>query len=164
MVTEKRKRGATRAALRAALDGAERSCRERGVRLTSKRKQLLATLLRVAAPLSAYELAHAYREEHGDELPVMTVYRMLDVFLEAGVAHKLRSTNQFIACDHMACDHPHALTQFLICDSCGLVREMDFAEKELSQLDRKARSSGFHLYREQLELHGLCQSCHGNAG
>jgi len=164
MATSNRPKRSARAALQAALDGAERSCREGGVRLTTKRKRLLATLLRAAAPLSAYELAHAYREEHGEELPVMTVYRMLDVFLEAGVVHKLRSTNQFLACDHMACDHPHALTQFLICDSCGLVREMDFAEKELSQLDRKARSSGFHLFREQLELHGLCDSCHGSAG
>jgi Fe2+ or Zn2+ uptake regulation protein len=41
---------------------------------------------------------------------------------------------------------------------------MDFAEKELRQLDRKARSSGFHLFRDQLELHGLCDSCQSAAG
>lgn len=130
-----------------------------GLRLTTKRKRLLTTLLSTASPVSAYELAQAYREAHQEELPVMTVYRMLDVFLEAGIVHKLRSTNQFMPCRHLACGHEHALAQFLICDSCGLVREMDFADKEIAQLDRKARSSGFSLFREQLELHGLCERC-----
>ncbi len=151
-------------ALAAALAGAERICVDEGVKLTSKRKRLLSTLLQATGPLSAYELAQAYRDEHGEELPVMTVYRILDVFMAVGVVHKLRSTNQYMPCSHMACDHPHALSQFLICDSCGLVREMDFAEKELRQLDRKARSSGFHLFRDQLELHGLCDSCQSAAG
>lgn len=146
-----------------ALEAAERACAAEGLRLTTKRKRLVASLLRASAPLSAYELAQAYRDDHGEELPVMTVYRMLDVFLEAGIVHKLRSTNQFVACSHLACDHPHALTQFLICDACGLVREMDFADREIAQLDRKARSTGFSLFREQLELHGLCDRCQGDA-
>lgn len=147
------------AALEAQLKGAERICSAGGLRLTRKRRQLLETLVRAGAPLSAYELADAYREGHDQDLPVMTVYRMLDVFIEAGIVHKLRSTNRFVPCHHLACDHPHALAQFLICDSCGLVREMDFADREMDQLDRKARSTGFSLHREQLELHGVCDSC-----
>lgn len=142
------------------LEGAERACRTQGLRLTDKRKRLLTSLLKASGPISAYDLAHHYRADHSEELPVMTVYRMLDVFIDAGVVHKLRSTNRFMACRHMACDHPHAATQFLICDSCGIVREMDFADAEISKLNQKARSSGFHLYQEQLELHGLCDRCH----
>jgi len=164
MATSQTKRRASRGKLEAALAGAERLCRDSDIRLTSKRRRLLASLVQATGPLSAYELAQAYRDENGEELPVMTVYRMLDVFMEAGVVHKLRSTNQYMPCSHIACDHPHARAQFLICDGCGLVREMDFAEKELRQLDRKARSSGFHLFRDQLELHGLCDSCQGGAG
>lgn len=144
------------------LEGAERACQSQGLRLTEKRRRLLTSILKADGPVSAYDLAHAYREDHGEELPVMTVYRMLDVFIDAGVVHKLRSTNRFMACRHMACDHPHAATQFLICDHCGLVREMDFADAEIRKLDSKARSTGFHLYREQLELHGLCEHCHSN--
>lgn len=146
------------------LEGAERACQLQGLRLTEKRKRLLTSLLKAYGPISAYDLAHNYRADHGEELPVMTVYRMLDVFIDAGVVHKLRSTNRFMACRHMACDHPHAATQFLICDNCGVVREMDFADAEISKLSEKASSSGFHLYQKQLELHGLCDLCHENVG
>lgn len=147
------------APLTAQLEGAERICNAGGLRLTRKRRQLIETLVRAQGPLSAYELADAYRAGHSEDLPVMTVYRMLDVFTEAGIVHKLRSTNRFLPCRHLACDHPHALAQFLICDRCGVVREMDFADKEIAQLERKARSTGFSLHREQLELHGVCDKC-----
>lgn len=150
---------ARKATIKVRLEGAERTCREAGLRLTAKRRRLLETLLRANTPLSAYELTDAHRKAQGEDLPVMTVYRMLDVFMEAGVVHKIRSTNRFLPCSHLACDHPHALAQFLICDSCGLVREMDFGDKEVAQLDRKARSTGFSLHREQLELHGVCDDC-----
>lgn len=146
--------------VQASLDGAERACHDQGLRLTEKRKRLLTSLIKASGPISAYDLADAYRKDHGEDLPVMTVYRMLDVFIDAGVVHRLRSTNRFMACRHMACDHAHAATQFLICDSCGVVREMDFADAEIRKLNKKALSSGFHLYQEQLELHGLCDSCH----
>lgn len=147
-------------AVDAELQAAERACNAANLRLTAKRRRLLGSLLRSSSPVSAYELAQAYREEHGEELPVMSVYRMLDVFIEAGIVHKLQSTNRFLPCRHITCEHPHALAQFLICDRCGLVMEMDFADKEIAQLDRKARSSGFYLQREQLELHGICGDCH----
>ena len=130
------------------------------MRLTAKRRRLLSLLLAASGPLSAYELADTYREEYGDALPVMTVYRMLDVFTEVGLVHKLRSTNRFVACHLKSCDHPHASSQFLICDSCGQVHETAFADAEMTRLQKKARSSGFHLHREQLELHGLCSACH----
>jgi Fur family zinc uptake transcriptional regulator len=154
--TNTRSRGPS---LKVRLEGAERICRDAGLRLTAKRRRLLETLLRAKTPLSAYELADAHRREHDEDLPIMTVYRMLDVFMEAGVVHKIRSTNRFLPCSHLACDHPHAGAQFLICDSCGFVREMDFGDKEIAQLDRKARSTGFSLNREQLELHGICDDC-----
>jgi Fur family zinc uptake transcriptional regulator len=158
-MTKKTSTRSSEPSLKARLEGAECTCREAGLRLTAKRRRLLETLLRAKTPLSAYELADAHRRGHGEDLPVMTVYRMLDVFMEAGVVHKIRSTNRFLPCSHLACDHPHALAQFLICDSCGLVREMDFGDKEIAQLDRKARSTGFSLHREQLELHGVCDDC-----
>lgn len=142
------------------LQWAEQICQSQGVRLTAKRRRLLCLMLPMPGALSAYELADSYRENYGEALPVMTVYRMLDVFTEAGLVHKLRSTNSFVACHLNACNHPHTSSQFLICDHCGQVREMAFADAELNKLQRKARSSGFHLHREQLELHGLCAACH----
>jgi len=160
---QRQQQSTARPARDAGLEGAERLCRAASLRLTDKRRRLLSSLLGATAPVSAYELAQSYREEHGTELPVMSVYRMLDVFIEAGIVHKLRSLNRFVPCSHIACEHPHAMTQFLICDGCGEVMEMAFADQELEQLERKARSTGFHLFREQLELHGLCERCESAA-
>jgi Fur family zinc uptake transcriptional regulator len=143
-----------------ALADAERACQERALRLTAKRKRLMQTLFERPVPQSAYDLAEAYRQDHGEEIPVMSVYRILDAFMEAGITHKLRSTNNFIACRHIACDHPHAASQFLICDQCGLVQELEIADGELKQLDRKARAKGFYLGHKQFEMHGLCGRCH----
>jgi Fur family zinc uptake transcriptional regulator len=143
----------------AALAGAERACASAGLRLTKKRRQLLTALLRARSPLSAYDLAEVYRNAQGEALPAMTVYRMLDAFVSAGIVHKLRSTNRFMACRHISCKHPHPNSHFLICDRCGQVREMNFTQAELSLLERRARALGFHLKQEQLELHGLCQDC-----
>lgn len=142
---------------------AEQVCREHRLRLTEKRRRLLIALLKAASPQSAYDLAHRYREEFDEDIPVMSVYRMLDIFVGAGLVHKLRSTNRFLPCSHVACEHKHATAQFLICDDCGLVCEMDFADKELEQLAKKAASAGFHISREQLELHGLCEQCQRKA-
>jgi len=145
----------------ASMASAESACKARGLRFTDKRRRLLGVLLSVAVPRSAYELADDYRGCYGEELPIMTVYRMLDVFVDVGLVHRLRSTSSYVACRHIACSHPHAVSQFLICDGCGLVCEVEVGERDLAALTSRARSSGFHLQCEQLELHGLCERCHG---
>jgi Fur family zinc uptake transcriptional regulator len=143
----------------ASLASAEQACQSHGLRFTDKRKRLLQALLDAAGPRSAYELADDYRKAYAEELPIMTVYRMLDVFVDVGLVHKLRSTSNFVACRHIACSHPHQVSQFLICDDCGLVREVEVAEQDLAGLVKRARGIGFELRCEQLELHGICEQC-----
>ena len=142
---------------------AEERCTGCGQRLTPKRYRLLETLLRRGGALSAYDLREAFREDHAETIPVMTVYRMLNVFIEVGLVHKLRSTNTFVACAHV--DHAtssHA-SQFLICDCCGKVREMTISDAEIDLLEQKAQRTGFQLTEQQLELHGLCDDCQGES-
>lgn len=158
-VSNKRPQPGSRLDPVAAVDSAEQACRAHGLRFTEKRRRLLETLLSAAGPRSAYELADDYRRGFGEELPIMTVYRMLDVFVDVGLVHKLRSTSNFIPCRHISCSHPHSVSQFLICDGCGLVCEVDVAERDLAGLASRARESGFQLRCEQLELHGLCADC-----
>jgi Fur family transcriptional regulator, zinc uptake regulator len=141
------------------MERVERACDTAGLRLTEKRRRLLETLLASPSPLSAYELADAYRTAHAEEIAVMSTYRILDAFVGAGIVHKLRSTHRYLPCEHIGASHPHAAAQFLICDTCGAVRETHFGDREIAQLDRKARSSGFTLNHDQLELHGVCSDC-----
>lgn len=143
----------------ATMERVELACETAGLRLTEKRRRLLETLLASPSPLSAYELADAYRSAHAEEIPVMSAYRILAALVDAGIIHKLRSTHRYLPCEHLGASRPHTAAQFLICDTCGAVRETHFGDREVAQLDRKARSRGFNLNQEQLELHGVCSDC-----
>lgn len=138
---------------------AEHSCRDNGVRLTSKRKQILEVLLQAGAPRSAYEIADLYRQQTTENIPVMSVYRMLDFLMQNDLVHKLTSNNKFIACAHIACSHSHQAPQFLICDKCQQVREIGVDEQLITALEESIEDKQFHLNSPQLELHGVCKSC-----
>ena len=138
---------------------AERSCVEHGVRLTSKRKHILEVLLTAEAPRSAYEIAELYRQKTEENIPVMSVYRMLDFLMQNSLVHKLASNNKFIACAHIACSHSHQTPQFLICDNCKQVREIGVDKQLIHALEESIEHNHFQLNSPQLELHGLCETC-----
>ncbi|QIB66709.1 Fur family transcriptional regulator [Kineobactrum salinum] len=142
---------------------AERSCAEAGVRLTTKRKAVLLTLLNRKQALSAYELAEQYRLDHGESIPVMSVYRMLDFLAEQDLVHKLSAINKYVACAHISCAHAHEPPQFLICDGCQRVSEVGVEPETMASLGREIEATGFHLSGKQLELHGLCGDCFKSA-
>jgi len=56
---------------------AEQHCDLRGSRLTQKRKQILTGLVKSKKALSAYELIDFCKQEYGESLPAMSVYRIL---------------------------------------------------------------------------------------
>ena len=141
---------------------AERTCSESGLRLTPKRRNVLLTLLRAGAPQSAYELAARYLADFGESIPAMSVYRMLDFLVQVKLAHKLDTTNQYLACAHITCDHQHEVPQFLICDQCHGVAEIGVGKALVEQLKQSVERTGFQLKRRQLELHGVCASCSGH--
>lgn len=139
---------------------AEQTCHNSGGRFTGKRKNVLLTLLYAdARPLSAYEVAEQYQQHFASSIPVMSVYRMLDFLIEQGLVHRLESSNKYLACEHMACDHRHEFPQFLICDNCQHVDEVGIKKETMQSLDSSVQQSGFKLKSPQLELHGLCRDC-----
>jgi len=138
---------------------AEAACHETGAKLTTKRKNVLSTLLRSEIPLSAYEIAEQYRQEFDEAIPPMSVYRMLDFMIEENLAHKLNSSNKYIACSHLACDHQHETPEFLICDNCHKVREIAIRTETIQALRDSVESADFYLSSPQLELHGICGAC-----
>lgn len=142
-----------------AINQAEKSCTEHGGKLTPKRKVVLELLLENAQPQSAYELADLYQRKMSEKIPAMSVYRMLEFLIEQGLVHKLASTNKFLACSHITCDHKHETPQFLICDSCQSVSEVGIDTKLIDALEKSIQQNHFQLNSPQLELHGLCQNC-----
>lgn len=147
------------AQLEKALAHAETSCRASGGRLTTKRKNVLRILLDKEIPLSAYEIADIYKETYKESLAPMSVYRMLQFLIDSTLVHKLSSTNKFIACSHISCEHSHQVPQFLICDNCDCVEEVNIDRKLIQGIEKAVIEKSFTLNSPQFELHGLCSSC-----
>lgn len=142
------------------LHKAEHSCVESGGRLTVKRKNILTALLSADMPQSAYEIADYYKEAFNETIPVMSVYRMLEFLIKESLVHKLISTNKYVACSHIACNHVHEVPQFLICDQCHHVREVGVKKDIIDALQNSVESADFYLNSPELELHGICKDCH----
>ena len=136
------------------LKRADALCRERGLRLTDQRKTVLQLLCESDKPLTAYELLEQIRGVVKNPTPP-TVYRALDFLLEQGLVHKLESLHAYVGCTHP--DHPHA-SQFLICDDCGEVAEVEDPSVARS-LKAAGKAIGFRTKRPVVELLGTCAEC-----
>lgn len=143
---------------------ARAECEQAGVKLTPKRQNILAVLLQSEGPLSAYDIVDRYRAHYHESLPAMSVYRILNFLVDNKLVHKLETTNQFLPCAHIACDHQHEIPQFLICDRCNAVAEVGLRKTLVKELHESVRRTGFALASQQLELHGVCAKCRGESG
>lgn len=143
----------------AILEKASQQCQQRGERLTPKRSRILELLLAADGPKSAYDLISDHDRVYGESPAAMSVYRMLNFLVDTGLAHRLATTNQFMACAHIACDHAHRIPLLLICDQCHDVEEVGLGSQLMAQLQQSADASGFHIGSTPLEIHGTCQRC-----
>lgn len=135
----------------------ERACRERGLRLTPIRANVLRLIAQASKPVKAYELLEWVREGKGvgaDAPP--TVYRALDFLMANGFVHKLASVNAFVACHHPSSAR-HSVP-FLICDRCHSAVELE-DRAVVAKLEQRARALGFRPQAQTLEVHGLCAAC-----
>ena len=135
----------------------ERVCRERGLRLTPIRANVLRLIAEAGKPVKAYELLEWVREGKGvgaDAPP--TVYRALDFLMANGFVHKLASVNSFIACHHPSSSQ-HSVP-FLICNRCHSAVELEDRDI-VRQLEERAKALGFKPQAQTLEVHGLCANC-----
>ena len=147
----------------ATLKEVEQRCKAEGTRFTEKRKIVFSSLLESDKPLSAYELADYCREKHGQSIPAMSVYRILDFFQSQHLVHKLNMANKYVACAHITCDHEHGEPQFLICSTCQRVNEISLAKTAMNALKRSVDEAGFQLTSSKLEVSCLCQDCASTA-
>ena len=138
---------------------AKNVCARSGGRLTEKRKRILELLLASNTPLSAYEITDTYSKTCAESMPAMSVYRILE-FLEAeDLVHKLSSTNKYVACSHITCDHVHKIPQFLICGECQSAKEIAISKSIIDELGKLVGKAGYTLTNSQLELQCLCDNC-----
>ncbi|OUR94992.1 transcriptional repressor [Gammaproteobacteria bacterium 42_54_T18] len=142
---------------------AEQHCQAHGTRLTVKRKKVLAGLIQSSKALSAYELIDFCKEQCGESIPAMSVYRILSFLEDENLVHKLNLANKYVACAHISCDHTHGVQQFLICRKCSKVKEISIKPTTMGELEETVKDAGFKLIRPQLEMNCLCKDCFAQA-
>ncbi len=142
------------------LDRAEQICVANGTKLTPKRKQILSGLLKANKAMSAYELVDSCKENFGESIPAMSVYRILDFLQEEGLVHKLDVVSKYVACSHITCHHAHEVPQFLICDKCQAVKEVSVGQSVLDRLRSKVEEADFYLSSPQIEMSCVCAACY----
>jgi len=77
------------------MTAAEQKCLHQGIRFTKRRKQVLSVLIEADVALSAYEIAERCNAGSDSNMPAMSVYRILDLFQEQNLIHKLDIANKF---------------------------------------------------------------------
>jgi Fur family zinc uptake transcriptional regulator len=129
-------------------------CGGRGARLTEIRRRVLELVWSSHAPIGAYSVLEALRQDGRNAAPP-TVYRALDFLLEHGLIHRIESLNAFVGCPRPDSRH---VSQFLICTDCRDVAEL--ADPAIgSAVARGASAAGFVVNRLTIEMQGLCPNC-----
>ena len=105
-------------------------------------------------PIKAYDILLQIQKEQPRAAPP-TVYRALDFLMEAGLVHKIESLNAFVGCGDPG--KPH-IGQFLICEKCGVVAEID-EPKITHMLTQEAKQLGFQTMQQVVEIKGKCPEC-----
>jgi Fe2+ or Zn2+ uptake regulation protein len=137
-------------------DAVAQRLRRVGQRYTAGRRALIEVILDAGRPVTAADLVTA-----NARMPQSTTYRNLAVLEQAGVLHRLRSTDDFARfelSEELAGHHHH-----LVCVSCGGVEDFTlpapFERNLTAQLRRITTRTGFRAQAHRLDLLGTCGAC-----
>lgn len=136
-----------------ALRRAEALCRQREQRLTAIRRRVLELVWRQHKPIGAYRVLELLQRDGRTAPP--TVYRALDFLQKLGLVHRIASLNAYVGCVRPGAPHDG---QFLICESCQSLAELD-VPRITSAIEDSAANSGFAPRRQTVEILGLCPNC-----
>lgn len=129
-------------------------CTEKAVRFTPLRKRVLELLWSSHKPAKAYDILDLLRAEDKSAKP-STVYRTLEFLQEVGLAHKVDSLNAYVGCTHPENTHN---CQFMICRKCGNISESSSPDI-WDAVTKNAKLHHFHVERQVIEIHGICEEC-----
>ena len=136
-----------------ALARAEVLCQQHQQRFTAIRRRVLELVWRQHKPIGAYEVLELLQRDARTAPP--TVYRALDFLQQLGLVHRIASMNAYIGCAAPGRSHDG---QFLICESCNSVAELDMPSITRA-IEEGATNSGFKSRRHTVEIMGLCPDC-----
>lgn len=128
--------------------------KKKGYKLTGPRQLLADELEHHNEPLSPYELQKLLKQEHR-QMDIVTMYRILNLFVELGVVHRIQNLNKYYRCQTFSRDTCH---HHVICEKCGTVQEFVTQEEETFSIP-PIRQLNFKITHHSLTLFGLCEKC-----
>lgn len=125
-----------------------------GFRMTELRKAVLAIFAEQVKPFSADEIS-SLLEKDSLRVHKTTLYRELDVLIEAHVLSPIYFHDQIQRYEYVQHRHHH----HLVCTKCNIVKDIhldcDFERQESTI----AQKTHFSSLRHSLEFFGLCKKC-----
>jgi len=126
-------------------------------RYTRTRRAIVETLASSKDPLTIPEILREAKK-----LAMSSVYRNLALLEEAGIVHRIVTTDEFaryeLAEDLTAKHHHH-----LICVNCGKVEDFtaspQLEDSANASLTKAAARAGFTVRSHRLDVLGVCRNC-----
>lgn len=134
---------------------AQATLEKAGEQWTPMRATVFGSLAGFSKPASAYDIADAVSKAEGRRVAANSVYRILDLFVGANLAHRVESANAYIVNAHPDCVHDCI---FLVCDGCGQTTHLD-DDRVTGDVRAAARAAGFAPVRPVIEVRGQCADC-----
>jgi Fur family transcriptional regulator, ferric uptake regulator len=125
-----------------------------GLRMTDQRETILNEFLRKEGHQNAEELTAAVKKKD-KTIGQATVYRILKILAESGVAREVRLGDGIVRYEHNI-GHEHH--DHLTCEGCG--KTVEIADERIEELQTKlAENHQFILTRHVMNLYGICEKC-----
>ncbi len=136
------------------LSQVKKLCKKRNLALTPLRATVLDLIYNYDKPVGAYELLRELRSSRPNAEPP-TIYRALEFLTEHNLAHRIDTTNSYVACKHPENEHQG---QFLLCITCGIAKEI-IDSRILRAINQCASENNFIVNHNPTEIRGVCDSC-----
>ncbi|UCC72845.1 MAG: transcriptional repressor [Gemmatimonadota bacterium] len=127
--------------------------------VTHQREAIAMALFESEQHLSVDDLADLLRDRN-EQVGKATIYRTLNLLVQAGLAGELDFGEGFKRYEHQAGKARH---DYLICTSCGTVAR--FQRDAMDRLQTEiAAELGFAVQSRRLQIYGLCGDCQAAEG
>lgn len=123
-----------------------------GIKKTKQREYVLAMLESAELPVSAIDIYNKL-EEQG--VPLSTIYRILEIFTEKGIAAKIAvKENGMAVYELKRNEHRH----YAFCMGCHRMIVIENCPMEVFK--PALGESNFHMLGHKLEIYGYCGDCY----
>lgn len=134
----------------------ESMLKENQLRVTQPRKLVIQCLKKQNNPLSARELMKEIEDQF--DIDQVTIYRILETFLEIGLIHQVFPSGGYLLCDHIKCQH--GIHIMLHCKTCQNHKEIEIPKEVFAPLEWYLKQS--HKFEPQhhlFQIDGRCDQC-----